>query len=196
MDPRRKRSPDLILFFENQTKWTAWLEEHHSASGGLWLRLAKKSSAVKSLTYQEALESALCYGWIDGQKKGESDDTWLQRFLPRSKKSIWSKINREKALALVEAGRMKPAGLREVDRAKSDGRWEQAYDSPSTATPTEDFEAALNTSPRAKAAFASLDRSNRYAFLFRIQTAKRPETRAKRIALFVKMLENGEKIHP
>jgi len=196
MDPSRKRSPELILFFDNQKKWTTWLEEHHSASEGLWLRLAKKASGVASLTYQEALESALCYGWIDGQKKGESGDTWLQRFLPRSKKSIWSKINREKALSLVKAGKMKPAGLREIERAKSDGRWEQAYDSPSTAAPTEDFEAALNNSPRAKAAFASLDSRNRYGFLFRIQTAKKPETRAKRIALFVKMLENGEKIHP
>ena len=196
MDPNRKPSPDPILFFEDKKKWAGWLNKHHATSEGLWLRLAKKSSTQKSLTYQEALESALCYGWIDGQKKGESDDTWLQRFLPRSKKSIWSKINCQKATALIEAGKMKPAGRREIERAKADGRWDRAYDSPSTAAPTDDFVAALNASPRAKTAFASLDSRNRYAFLFRIQTAKKPETRAKRIALFIQMLENGEKIHP
>ncbi len=196
MGPDSKRSPEPVLSFADQKRWASWLDANHTASQGLWLRLAKKSPGLKSLTYQEALEAALCYGWIDGQKKSDSDKTWLQRFLPRSKKSIWSKINREKAVALIEAGKMKPAGLKEVERAKADGRWDRAYDSPSTAAPTEDFEAALNNSPRAKAAFASLDSRNRYAFLFRVQTAKKPETRAKRIALFVKMLENGEKIHP
>ena len=187
---------DPILDFPRQEAWAAWLNRHHNSAAGVWLRFAKKGSGLVSLTYAEAIESALCYGWIDGQKKPESESAWLQRFTPRGKKSIWSKINRAKALALVESGRMQAAGVAEIERAKKDGRWEGAYDSPSNSTPPPDFEAALAKSARARAAFATLDRANRYAFLFRIQTAKKPETRARRIGLFIQMLEKGEKLHP
>ena len=184
------------IAFANQEAWEKWLKTNHLTSSGVWLRLAKRASGTPSVTYAEAIETALCYGWIDGQKQSHSAEAWLQRFTPRGRKSIWSKINREKALALIENGKMKPAGLAEVDRAKQDGRWEQAYDSPSSATVPADLQAALNKNPRARAFFATLERRNRYAILWRVQTAKKPETRAKRIALFVGMLERGEKLHP
>ena len=158
--------------------------------------MAKKDSGTPSVTYAEAIEIALCYGWIDGQKQSHSVEAWLQKFTPRGKKSIWSKINREKAVALIESGRMQATGLAEVKRAQADGRWEQAYDSPSTATVPPDLQAALNKNARAKAFFATLESRNRYAILWRVQTAKKAETRAKRIALFIQMLERGEKIHP
>jgi len=146
--------------------------------------------------YAEALEVALCYGWIDGQMKSDSATAWLQKFTPRGKKSTWSKINRQKALALIESGKMKPAGLAEVQRAREDGRWEQAYDSPKSATVPEDLQAALNANARAKAFFATLNGASRYAILFRVQTAKKAETRAKRIQHFIQMLEKHEKLHP
>jgi uncharacterized protein YdeI (YjbR/CyaY-like superfamily) len=158
--------------------------------------LAKKASGVQSISYGEALEVALCHGWIDARKKGESETTWLQKFTPRASKSIWSKINREKAIALAKAGRMKPAGLAQMERARKDGRWEAAYDSPSNATAPPDLQTALDQNPRAKAFYATLDSQNRYAILFRIQTAKKPETRVRRIQRFVEMLENNEKLHP
>jgi uncharacterized protein YdeI (YjbR/CyaY-like superfamily) len=158
--------------------------------------VAKKASGIPSVTYAEAIETALCYGWIDGQKQSHNAEAWLQKFTPRGRKSIWSKINCEKALALVKSGKMKPAGLTEVNRAKQDGRWEQAYDSPSSATVPPDLLAALNKNRRAKTFFATLESRNRYAILWRVQTAKKAETRAKRIRLFVEMLERGEKIHP
>lgn len=162
----------------------------------MWLRLAKAASGTPSVSYSEAVEVALCYGWIDGQKKGESENTWLQKFTPRAKRSIWSKINREKALALIERGQMKPAGLKEIERAKEDGRWDAAYDSSSTATVPGDLQAALDKNARAAAFFATLDRGNRYAILFRIHTARKPETRAKRIQQFIEMLARNEKVHP
>ena len=185
-----------ILSFEHPKAWATWLDKNHATSPGLWLRLAKKASLVQSLTYSEALEVALCYGWIDAQKKSESENTWLQKFTPRTKKSIWSRINREKALALIQAGEMKPAGLKAIESAKADGRWDAAYDSPSRATVPPDLQAALDRNARAKDFFATLDGANRYAVLFRIQTAKRADTRAKRIDRFIKMLENKEKLHP
>jgi uncharacterized protein YdeI (YjbR/CyaY-like superfamily) len=185
-----------ILAFPNPKAWEKWLKANHLSSAGLWLQLGKKDSGIPSITYAEALEIAICYGWIDGQKRSHSAETWLQKFTPRGEKSIWSKINREKALALIKSGRMQPAGLTEVERARKDGRWEQAYDSPNAATVPPDLQAALNKSPRAKAFFATLESRNRYAILWRVQTAKKPETRAKRIALFVEMLERGEKLHP
>ena len=185
-----------ILSFEHPKAWATWLGKNHATSPGLWLRLAKKAALVQSLTYSEALEVALCYGWIDAQKKSESENTWLQKFTPRSKKSIWSRINREKALALIKAGQMKPAGLEAIERAKADGRWDAAYDSPSRARVPADLQAALNRNARAKAFFVTLDGANRYAVLFRIQTAKKTDTRAKRIDRFIKMLEKGEKLHP
>lgn len=185
-----------ILLFSNKKAWDKWLKANHLMSSGIWMELAKKTSATPSVTYAEAIEIALCYGWIDGQKKARSADAWLQKFTPRGRRSIWSKINREKALALIENGRMKPAGLAEVERAKKDGRWEQAYDSPGSATVPPDLQAALNRNTHAKAFFATLEGRNRYAILWRVQTAKKAETRAKRIELFIGMLERGEKIHP
>ena len=185
-----------ILLFEHQQAWEDWLSRNHSKCPGVWLRLAKKGSKVRSLTYVEALESALCFGWIDAQKKPESDKAWLQRLTPRGKRSIWSKINCQKATALLACGRMRDSGLREILRAKEDGRWERAYDSPSNATVPEDFQAALNKSSKAKAFFETLESRNRYAILFRIQTGKRAETRARKIAEFIAMLERHEKIHP
>jgi len=184
------------IAFANQKAWEKWLKTNHLSSPGIWLQMAKKDSGTPSVTYAEAIEIALCYGWIDGQKQSHSVEAWLQKFTPRGKKSIWSKINREKAVALIESGRMQATGLAEVKRAQADGRWEQAYDSPSTATVPPDLQAALNKNARAKAFFATLESRNRYAILWRVQTAKKAETRAKRIALFIQMLERGEKIHP
>jgi uncharacterized protein YdeI (YjbR/CyaY-like superfamily) len=181
--------------FKDQAAWSGWLDKNHARSSGIWLRLAKKNSGLQSVSYAEAIESALCYGWIDGQKRPESEQAWLQRFCPRSAKSIWSKINREKALALTKSGRMMAAGQQAIAEAKSNGRWESAYDSPSRAAVPDDFQAALKSSPRANSFFETLDRANRYAILFRIQTAKKPETRARNIQKFIAMLERGEKIH-
>ena len=183
------------LSFEDQEAWFSWLRKNHATSSGVWLRIAKKGAVVRSVSYLQAVDCALCYGWIDGQKKSDNESYWLQRFTPRSEKSIWSKINREKAIRLIERGQMNAAGLREVERAKRDGRWDGAYDSPSGAKVPADFQAALDRIPRAKAFFATLDSRNRYAVLFRIQTAKKAETRAKRIAQFAKMLSQREKIH-
>jgi uncharacterized protein YdeI (YjbR/CyaY-like superfamily) len=190
-------APELpILLFENQQAWADWLEQHVSDSPGAWLRFAKKKSGLRSLSYAEAVDVALCYGWIDSQMKSLDESSYLQKFTPRGPKSIWSKINREKVQALTEAGRMRPAGLLAVERAKEDGRWDAAYDSPRNATVPEDFQAALDQSPKAKEFFATLNGANRVAILFRLQTAKKPETRAQRIAAFVEMLERNEKIHP
>lgn len=186
---------DAIRLFPTQAAWAAWLEKNHRKSAGLWLRLAKKGSELRSVTYAEALEIALCYGWIDGQKRGESDEAWLQRFLPRSERSIWSKINREKALALVAAGRMKAAGRQAIDCATKNGTWDAAYDSPKAAKVPEDFQEALAASPRARGFFEQLDGANRYAVLFRIQTVRKAETRARKVREFIEMLERGERIH-
>ena len=185
-----------IVSFAQPSAWSDWLASHHAASRGAWLKLAKKASGVASITYPEALEVALAWGWIDGQKKSHDALSWLQKFTPRGPRSMWSKINREKALALIAAGGMKPPGLAEVERAKRDGRWEAAYDSPSRATVPEDLSAALAANARAAAFFATLDSGNRYAVLFRIQAAKKAETRAMRIARFVEMLARHEKLHP
>ena len=182
--------------FEQQEDWADWLTENHSSSLGLWLRLAKKGADVPSVSYDEAIEVALCFGWIDGQKKALDEQFWLQKFTRRSNKSVWSKINKEKALALIKAGKMRPSGLHEVERAKSDGRWDAAYDSASKATVPSDFQSALDSNARAKDFFGTLDSRNRYAVLFRIQTAKKAETRAKKISQFVLMLERHEKVHP
>ncbi|MCU1270471.1 MAG: hypothetical protein JWN74_1765 [Acidobacteriaceae bacterium] len=194
--PAGKDTEAAACRFKNQSAWSAWLEKNHRGSGGIWLRLAKKNSGVQSVSYSEALEAALCYGWIDGHKRPESEQAWLQKFCPRSAKSIWSKINREKALALIQSGRMTPAGHEAIAQAKTNGRWDSAYDSPSRATVPDDFQAALNANYRANAFFKNLDRANRYAMLFRIQTAKKPETRARNVQKFIAMLERGEKIHP
>jgi uncharacterized protein YdeI (YjbR/CyaY-like superfamily) len=188
--------PETPLSFESDAAWTVWLAENHGASSGVWLRLAKKSSKASSVSYAQAIGVALCYGWIDGQKKGDSEQHWLQRFTPRTRTSIWSKINRQKALALIASGEMKAAGLKEVERAKNDGRWKDAYDSARSAAVPSDLQVALNLNAQAKAFFATLNGQNRYAVLFRIQTAKKPETRAKRIQMFVGMLEKHETLYP
>ncbi len=184
-----------LLLFKTPTAWATWLAKHHDKSTGLWLRLAKKDSGCKSITYPEALEVALCHGWIDGQKKGEDEQYWQQRFTRRGARSIWSKINRDKALALIEQGLMKPAGQREVDRAQADGRWDAAYEGQAKATVPPDLQAALDANKTALAFFATLDSVNRYAILFRTHNAKKAETRAKRIAQYVDMLARHEKIH-
>ncbi|MDQ0568270.1 uncharacterized protein YdeI (YjbR/CyaY-like superfamily) [Variovorax paradoxus] len=176
--------------------WERWLKRHHADAAGVWLRMAKKSSGIASVNHAEALEVALCYGWIDGQRKAEDDKHFLQRFTPRTPRSTWSKINRDKTLRLIEEGHMQPAGLAEVERARTDGRWEAAYDAQSIATVPPDLQAALDANSKAAVFFAKLDSRNRYAVLFRTQGAKKAETRARRIAQFVEMLAKGEKIHP
>jgi uncharacterized protein YdeI (YjbR/CyaY-like superfamily) len=195
MKPVRPAEEPAQLF-KDQSGWTTWLRRHHRNASGIWLRLAKKGSGLHSVSYSEALESALCYGWIDSQKKPENDKTWLQRFVPRSDKSIWSKINREKAEALTKNGRMTAAGQEAIERARANGRWTAAYDSPSRSTVPEDFQAALDVNARANSFFQTLDRANRYAILFRIQTVKKAETRERKIKEFIAMLEQNEKIHP
>ncbi len=195
MSSKAGHADDPIRSFSTKAAWTAWLEKNHRQSNGLWLRLAKKESKLTSITYAEALEAALCYGWIDAQKRAESESAWLQRFVPRAPKSIWSKINRVKADKLIASGDMKAAGLEAIKCAKKDGRWDAAYDSPKTAKIPEDLQSALDASPVAKAFFEELDKINRYAILFRIQTAKKMETRVRKVRQFVEMLEDGEKIH-
>jgi uncharacterized protein YdeI (YjbR/CyaY-like superfamily) len=182
--------------FATAAEWEAWLREHHATVAGVWIKFAKKGSGLPTVTYLEALHGALRYGWIDGQARSLDDTHYLQRFTPRRARSIWSKRNREFATALIEAGEMEPPGLREVERAKADGRWDAAYDAPSTATVPEDLQAALDANSAAAAFFAGLDGQNRYAILHRVQTAKKPETRARRIERFVAMLAAGEKIYP
>jgi uncharacterized protein YdeI (YjbR/CyaY-like superfamily) len=190
------KSKDLpILPFASRKKWADWLAKQHDKSAGVWLELAKKDSGIASVTYDEALDVALCYGWIDGQKKGFDEQYWLQKFTPRGSKSIWSKINTLKAEKLIASGEMKPAGLKAIELAKQDGRWEAAYDSQKNSSVPEDFESELNKNKKAKDFFATLNSVNRYAVLFRIQTAKKAETRAKRIQQFVEMLERNEKIY-
>ena len=190
------KSTDIpILPFANKKKWADWLARQHDKSAGMWLKFAKKGTGIPSVTYEEALDVALCYGWIDGQKKGFDDQYWLQKFTPRGKKSIWSKINTEKAEKLIARGEMRPAGLKAIEAAKQDGRWDAAYESQKNISVPEDFLSALEKDKKAKAFFATLSGANRYAFLFRIQTAKKAETREKRIRQFVEMLEKGETFH-
>jgi uncharacterized protein YdeI (YjbR/CyaY-like superfamily) len=184
-----------ILPFANKKKWIAWLAKQHDGSKGIWLQLAKKDSGIPSITYEEAVDVALCYGWIDGQKKGYDDKYWLQKFTPRGPKSIWSKINTERVERLIASGEMQPAGLRAVEAARQDGRWESAYASQKNAFVPDDFQAALDGNEKAKVFYSTLKSSERYSILFRIQTAKKQETRAKRIQQFITMLERNEKIH-
>jgi uncharacterized protein YdeI (YjbR/CyaY-like superfamily) len=197
--PIRRRTPNAdpeAVSFADSPAWSRWLAAHHASSVGVWLKIAKKGSKAASVSHAEALEIALAWGWIDGHKRKLDDTWWLQRFTPRAPKSIWSKINRDKALALVEAGTMKPAGFAEVERARKDGRWEAAYDSQSRSTVPPDLAKALAANPRAAAFFKTLESYNRYAILFRIHTAKKPETRTARIEKFVAMLAKHEKVHP
>jgi len=188
--------PQPILIFVTQQDWEIWLKEHHEKSALIWMQLAKKGAGIETISYEDAIETALCYGWIDGQKQTHSEQYWLQKFTPRSKSSVWSKINKAKAEALIETGKMQASGFKAVELAKNDGRWDAAYDSASKSVVPHDFQVALEGNSRAKAFFATLDSRNRYAVLFRIQTAKTTETRNKKILHFVQMLERHEKVHP
>ena len=193
---RKARAELPQRLFKRPADWAAWLAKNHAKSPGLWLQLAKKESGVQSVTYPEAVEAALCWGWIDGQAKRYDEKTWLQKFTPRGPRSIWSQINRDKALALIGAGQMQPAGLAAVERAKQNGQWDAAYASQKNSSVPADLQAALDTNPQAQAFFATLNSVNRYAITFRLQTAKKPETRARRLEQFLRMLANGEKLYP
>jgi uncharacterized protein YdeI (YjbR/CyaY-like superfamily) len=184
-----------ILPFASATQLETWLEEHHAGSEGLWVKIAKKDSGVASVTYAEALELALCFGWIDSQKRGFDDSFFLQRFTPRRPRGKWSQINRKKAEELIGAGAMRPAGLAEVEAAKADGRWEAAYAGQRSAQVPADLQRELDRNRAAREFFATLDSANRYAILYRLEDAKRAETRERRLEKFVAMLERGEKIH-
>jgi uncharacterized protein YdeI (YjbR/CyaY-like superfamily) len=186
----------IILEFTSAKMWNAWVTKNHAKSPGVWVRLGRKGCSRPLMQHPQGLEVALCWGWIDATRNGESEETWLQRFTPRGKKSIWSKINRAKALALIEEGRMEAAGLQEVERAQADGRWEAAYDSHRTSTVPEDFEKALSESAAAREFFGTLNAANRYALLWRLQTTKTVITRKKKIGLFIGMLERKETFHP
>jgi uncharacterized protein YdeI (YjbR/CyaY-like superfamily) len=183
------------IAFGSAAEFRAWLEEHHASAPGVWLKAAKKHTGIPSVTWDESVDVALCFGWIDGQRRGIDGDWYAQKFTPRGKRSIWSKKNRERVERLIADGLMQPAGLAEVERAKADGRWDAAYDSPSTAAIPDDLQAALDANPKAAEFFATLKGNNRYAILHRVATAKKPETRARRIEKFVGMCERGETIH-
>jgi uncharacterized protein YdeI (YjbR/CyaY-like superfamily) len=192
-----KASRDLpVIAFKSQQAWNAWLTSQPAQSKGLWLKLAKKASGVASVSRQEAVDTALCHGWIDGQLDSFDDKYWLIRFTPRQSKSIWSEKNRARALELIELGRMRPAGLNEIERAKNDGRWNAAYAGQSTAQVPDDLRTALERRGKAKKFFETLDSRNRYAILHRIHTAKKTETRIARIEKFVTMLAEGKTIYP
>lgn len=184
-----------ILGFASAVNWEAWLEENHDTSNGLWLKIAKKGIRTDSVSYAEAVDVALCFGWIDGQKAAHDAEFWLQRFTPRRVLSVWSRRNRERAAALLAEGRLRPAGLAAVERARQDGSWERAYDPQGNAAVPPDLHRELDRHPRARQFFETLNGVNRYAILYRVQTAKRKDTRARRIAKFVAMLEEGKTIH-
>ncbi len=192
--PRRPDEP--VLSFASRAEWEAWLARHHASAGAVWIAIAKQGSGIASVTYAEALDAALAHGWIDGQKDKLDGDRWLQRFTRRKPRSRWSKINRDKAEALIARGEMRPAGLAEIERARADGRWDAAYAGQRSATVPDDLQRALDANPAARDFFATLDGANRYAVLYRIHDAKKPETRARRIEKYVAMLAAGETIHP
>jgi uncharacterized protein YdeI (YjbR/CyaY-like superfamily) len=193
----RSGKPDLpVIAFKSQQDWDAWLTSQRTRSKGLWLKLAKKASGIASVSKQEAVDAALCHGWIDGQLDSFDEKYWLIRFTPRQSASKWSEKNRARALQLVEVGRMRPAGLKEIERARKDGRWNGAYASQSTAQVPDDLRAALEKNGKAKRFFDTLDSRNRYAILYRIHTAKKAETRIARIEQFVTMLFEGRTLYP
>jgi uncharacterized protein YdeI (YjbR/CyaY-like superfamily) len=195
--PLPKTRSDLpVRSFASRARWEAWLAAQPLTSKGVWLKFAKAASGIASVSKQEALDVALCHGWIDGLVDKFDTDYWLVRFTPRRPRGKWSQINRERALVLNKLGRMRPAGMNEVERAKLDGRWKAAYASQSKATVPDDLQRVLDRNPRAKRLFDKLDRVNRYAILYRIHDAKKPETRADRIQKYTTMLSRGETIHP
>lgn len=185
-----------VIPFATQQEWETWLEAHHGTSKGLWLKLAKQATGIPSPTYDQALEGALCYGWIDGQKAPYDDRYWLQRFTPRTKLSKWSRINRDKVTALIKQGRMQPAGRAQVEAAQQDGRWDAAYEGQRTIDVPADLQAELDRDPTIAAFFAGLSSRNRYAILYRLQDAKKPDTRARRLEQFGTMLKEGRKPYP
>lgn len=185
-----------IVPFATPGDWERWLEENGSTSPGLWLKLAKKDTGIATISYAQALDTALCFGWIDGQKGAYDGQYFLQRFTPRGRRSRWSRINRDKAEALIAQGRMRPAGLEQVERAQADGRWEAAYEPQRTASVPEDLQRELERNPEAQAFFATLNGANRYAILYRIAEARKPETRARRIEKYVAMLGEHTTLYP
>lgn len=191
-----KSSPDWldlpVKLFKNQDAWEKWLATNHAKSSGIWMKIAKKDAKLSSVNYAEALDVALCYGWIDGQKRPHDESSWLQRFTKRGARSVWSQINRGKVEVLIKTGRMRPAGLATIESAKANGRWDSAYQPSSATEVPPDLKAALDKSPKAKAFFETLRGANRYGIIYRVSTAKKPETRAKRLAEFMAMLERGE----
>ena len=190
------RPEQPVIAFTNPAEFSKWLVRHHASHQGIWMRIYKKASGHPTVTYAEALDVALCHGWIDGQKQRGDEESWLQKFTRRGPRSVWSKVNIGNIERLTCEGLMKPAGIAAVDAAKADGRWENAYHSSSTAEVPADFIAALKKSRKAEAFFQTLNKANRYSFLYRIHNAKKPETRAKRIKDFVAMLARGEQFHP
>jgi uncharacterized protein YdeI (YjbR/CyaY-like superfamily) len=184
------------IAFASAREWEEWLEANHDTAAGVWVKIAKKGTGIESVRYPEVLESALCFGWIDARREALDDRWFLQRFTPRQPRSRWSTINRDKVAQLTAAGRMRPAGLAEIERAKGDGRWDAAYEGQRRMAVPDDLQRELDARPRAKAFFAELSSQNRYAILYRLNDAKKPETRARRLATFVAMLEAGETIHP
>jgi uncharacterized protein YdeI (YjbR/CyaY-like superfamily) len=184
-----------ILAFASQAEWEAWLDAEHAGSDGVWIKFAKKGSGVPTVSYPEALDVALCYGWIDSQVRSLDERFYLQKFTPRRSRSKWSRINCAKIEELIEQGRMKPAGLAQVELARADGRWEAAYASPATVEVPDDLQAALDASPKAAGFWTELNKSNRYAVIFQLEDAKKPETRLRRLERFVGMLERGEKLY-
>jgi uncharacterized protein YdeI (YjbR/CyaY-like superfamily) len=185
-----------VILFPSAAELEAWLEDEHARSDGIWLKIARKGTGVESVTHAEAVEVGLCFGWIDGQARRLDDRHYLQRFTPRRPRSRWSRLNRERVEALDAAGRMRPSGLAEVEAAKADGRWDAAYEPPSTAEVPPDLERELKRDRAAREAFEALDGANRYAIIYRLNDAKRPETRERRLRKFLEMLRRGERIHP
>jgi uncharacterized protein YdeI (YjbR/CyaY-like superfamily) len=184
-----------ILQLSSPEEWEAWLDAEHASSDGVWLKFAKKGSGVTTVVYAEALEVALCYGWIDSQVQALDERFYLQKFTPRRSRSKWSKINVEKIEALTKAGRMRSAGLEQVELARADGRWDAAYSSPANVTEPADLKKALRANPKAAEFWAKLNKSNRYAAIFQLEDAKKPETRERRLAKFIGMFERGEKLY-
>lgn len=185
-----------LLTFKSPTAFRNWLEKHHARSDGIWLRIFKKDSGKKSLTYAEALDQAICYGWIDGQKKSFDEESWLQKFTPRRPKSGWSRMNTQHVERLTKAGAMTPAGLEAVEAAKADGRWKAAYASPRNANPPEDFLKEQAKNKKAQAFFETLNKANVYSIVYRLQTAKKPETRERRMKVILAMIDQGKRFHP
>lgn len=187
--------PSSIFLFKDPQGWESWLEKNCEKSDGIWVRFANKNSGLTSLSYVEAVDVALCYGWIDSLVNKYDEKSHIQKFTPRRKRSIWSKINREKVERLIKTGKMRSSGLAQVEAAKADGRWDAAYDSPTTSTIPEEFIKELDKHKKAKEFFATLNKSNLYAISWRLQTAKKPETRANRTKIIIAMLAKGEKFH-